>query len=169
MVASMKQQTIDVGTISVPKSWEEQGFTSSVAATRLRDAINQIIDDADSSSPPPRFGGAGPAITIHEVWFQPEAIARWLGTWLALRQDQNVSGEITMNRCEAQLRIRYNGNQQRPTVPYPSVRRPANQQNRSNQLRKAGFRRLKCHTGSNQYKSANQRRRSPPFEFYERQ
>ena len=109
LVVSMERQTIDIRTMSVPKEWEDQGYTSSVAAARLKDTINQIVADADSAMVPPRFGSEGPEVEIHEVWFHPDAIAGWLGTWLGLRRQQDVSGEITIEGCRAQLRIRYNG------------------------------------------------------------
>jgi tetratricopeptide (TPR) repeat protein len=118
-ICSMNRQTIDIGTISVPKAWEKQGYTSAVAAIRLRDAINRIVRDADSHSPAPSFAGAEPEITIHEVWFKPEAIAGWLGTWLGRRQPQDVSGEITSDGCQARMRLRYNGD------PLPSSEHPS--------------------------------------------
>ncbi|HME24979.1 MAG TPA: hypothetical protein VKI44_27235, partial [Acetobacteraceae bacterium] len=108
LVFSMERQTIDIRNVTVPKQWEEQGYTSLVAARQLRDAINQIIADADSAMPAPQYSAEGPEVVVHEVWLQPEAIAGWLGTWLGLRRKQDVSGEITLSGCYLRLRVRFN-------------------------------------------------------------
>jgi tetratricopeptide (TPR) repeat protein len=118
LIQTVARQTIDVRPFDVPKVLADRGFSPTVAARRLRDAIEHIVSESGSSAERPQFAPEGPDIVIHEVWLQPEAIASWLGNRLHLRPRQDITGEITIAKEETDksqvcLRVRFNG------LPFP--------------------------------------------------
>ena len=54
-IKALAEQTDSVQPLSVPKSVAEAGFTADVASLRLRDAINQLIEQAKTYWPPPQI------------------------------------------------------------------------------------------------------------------
>ena len=65
---SVTQKVISIAPISVPKELADHGYTPDVAAERLQDALNDIIDRAHSVRRGPNVAGQAdlPSIVVPE-------------------------------------------------------------------------------------------------------
>jgi tetratricopeptide (TPR) repeat protein len=85
-----------VGLISVPKSLADDGYTSDVAAGRLRDAMLNFAIGANTKmkSPEVALHGDLPDIIVPTVGISLDAVATTIHTLFHITRSRNLSGEL---------------------------------------------------------------------------
>jgi tetratricopeptide (TPR) repeat protein len=108
---ALTKKTIAIAPIPVPKMLAESGYTADVAAQRLHDFLNKVVEDAHS-----RKNGAEvvlqadlPTIVVPTVGLSLEAIAADIRTFFHSTGSLNISGELTIVQKQLWLRLRMNG------------------------------------------------------------
>jgi tetratricopeptide (TPR) repeat protein len=105
LVARITQRAINIEAISVPKALDESGFTDKVVASRLRDAMNQVITEAHSQAKSSTIAlqGERPDITVPQFGgLSIDTIASAISTSLHSGNRRTISGEI-VRRQDGQL------------------------------------------------------------------
>jgi Tfp pilus assembly protein PilF len=123
---SVTQKVISIAPISVPKELANNGYTPDVAAERLQDALNDIIDRAHSVRRGPNVAGQAdlPSIVVPSTSFSTETIAAQIRRFLRITSRSNVSGEITTLDKKLWLRLRLNGHDLYATSAGGNLKRP---------------------------------------------
>jgi tetratricopeptide (TPR) repeat protein len=108
---ALTQKTIAIAPISVPKTVAENGYTADVAAQRLHDALNKVVEDAHSSKEGPEVALQTdlPSIVVPAIGLSLETIAADIRTFFHIKGRWNISGEFTIGQKRLLLRLRMNG------------------------------------------------------------
>jgi tetratricopeptide (TPR) repeat protein len=108
---ALTQKTIAIAPISVPKTVAENGYTADVAAQRLRDALNEVVERAHSrkNRPDVALQADLPSIVVPTVGVSLETIAADVRTFFHIPGRSNISGEFTVVQNRLRLRLRLNG------------------------------------------------------------
>jgi tetratricopeptide (TPR) repeat protein len=103
--------TLAIAPISVPKTVAESGYTPDVAAQRLRDALNKVVEDAHSRKIGPEVALQAdlPSIVVPTIGLSLETIAADIRTFFHIPGRWNISGEFTNAQKQLWLRLRMNG------------------------------------------------------------
>jgi tetratricopeptide (TPR) repeat protein len=105
------QPTIVITTISIPKVLADNGYTSDVAAQRLRDAIQEITKEAQNIDKPTEVELQVdlPNISVPAVGLPLEIFSDQIRNILPGTRRWKVDGELTFVRNRLSLRLRVNG------------------------------------------------------------
>jgi hypothetical protein len=105
------QKTIAIAPISVPKTVAENGYTADVAAQRLHDALNKVIEVAHSNKQGPEVALQAdlPSVVVPTIGLSLETIAADIRTFFHIPGRWNISGEFTIAQKQLWLRLRMNG------------------------------------------------------------
>jgi tetratricopeptide (TPR) repeat protein len=118
------RRTITVETITVPKTLEEKGFTSEVAALRLRDAVSSLfmtvrthvkdseinVTQLQAAEPDVTVLHTGePDIVVPAVGLSLESLVAVMRTLLYTDNRKTISGDLTIRGTKLWLRLRVNG------------------------------------------------------------
>ena len=108
---ALTQKTIAIAPISVPKMLAENGYTADVAAQRLHDALNQVVEDAHTMKNGPEVALQAdlPSIVVPAIGLSLETIAADIRTFFHIKGRWNISGELTITQKQLWLRLRMNG------------------------------------------------------------
>jgi len=108
---ALTQKTIAIAPISVPKTIAENGYTADVAAQRLHDALNKVVEDARTSKQGPEVALQAdlPSIVVPTIGLSLETIAADIRTFFHFAGRWNISGELTIAQKQLWLRLRMNG------------------------------------------------------------
>jgi tetratricopeptide (TPR) repeat protein len=115
-VATFRRHSLDLEAIAVPKALADDGFTPEVAAERLRDAIRDVQDSAQTSmrkqdveEKTSEVGQASTEITIPKAGVSIENAAASLRRLLPEDWQNEVSGEFTSSESALSMLVRLNG------------------------------------------------------------
>jgi hypothetical protein len=108
---ALTQKTIAIAPISVPKTVAENGYTADVAAQRLHDALNKVVEDAHlrKKGPEVALQTELPSIVVPTIGLSLETIAADIRTFFHITERWNISGELTIAQEQLWLRLRMNG------------------------------------------------------------
>jgi Flp pilus assembly protein TadD len=108
---ALTQKTIAVAPISVPRMLAENGYTAEVAAQRLHDALNKVVEDAHSRKNGPEVALQAdlPSIVVPAIGLSLETVAADIRTFFRIAGRWNISGEFTIGQKQLLLRLRMNG------------------------------------------------------------
>jgi Flp pilus assembly protein TadD len=108
---ALTQKTIAIAPISVPKTVAESGYTADVAAQRLRDALNKVVEDAKTRKNGPEVALQAdlPSIVVPTIGLSLETVAADIRTFFHIPGRWNISGELTITQKQLWLRLRMNG------------------------------------------------------------
>jgi tetratricopeptide (TPR) repeat protein len=108
LVHDITQWSMNIDPISVPKALSDDGYTPTVVAQKLRDKINEIIADAQTTMKNKEdvaLQQERPDIMVPGVGISIDTIAGAISGFLpGLRQD--ITGEFTSSRGELRLQLR---------------------------------------------------------------
>ncbi len=110
-VIALTDRSITIEPLSVPKTLAEQGFTATVAARVLRDAITTLAGTAKTTLLPHTTVQSTdlPDITIPTIGISVQTLATQLRHFLGITSHQTLSGEITRQGDRLFLALRLNG------------------------------------------------------------
>jgi tetratricopeptide (TPR) repeat protein len=108
---ALTQKTIAIAPISVPRVLAENGYTADVAAQRLHDALNKVVEDAHTSKNGPEVALQAdlPSIVVPTIGLSIETIAADMHTFFHIKDRWNISGELIIAQKQLWLRLRMNG------------------------------------------------------------
>jgi tetratricopeptide (TPR) repeat protein len=108
---ALTEKTIAIAPISVPRMLAENGYAAEVAAQRLHDALNKVVEDAHSSKNGPEVALQAdlPSIVVPTIGLSLETIAADVRTFFHIARRSNISGELTIAQKQLWLRLRMNG------------------------------------------------------------
>jgi tetratricopeptide (TPR) repeat protein len=108
---ALMQKTIAIAPIGVPRMLAESGYTADVAAQRLHDALNKVVEDAHSRKNGPEVALQTdlPSIVVPTIGLSLETIAADLRTFFHIPGRWNIFGEFTIAQKQLWLRLRVNG------------------------------------------------------------
>jgi tetratricopeptide (TPR) repeat protein len=108
---ALTEKTIAIAPIAVPRMLAENGYTADVAAQRLHDALNQVVEDAHSKKEGPEVALQAdlPSIVVPTIGLSLETIAADIRTFFHIKDRWNISGELTIAQKQLWLRLRMNG------------------------------------------------------------
>jgi hypothetical protein len=108
---ALTKKTIAIAPISVPKLRAESGYTADVAAQRLHDALNKVVEEAImmKNGPEVALQADLPSIVVPTIGLSLETIAADIRTFFHIKGRWNISGELTIAQKQLWLRLRMNG------------------------------------------------------------
>ena len=111
LVQGLFAHTISIQAITTPKALEKKGFTSEVAAQRLRDAMTNFIGTANTKMKGTdiELQNEEPNIIVPAVNLSLDAVIATLRTFFRSDYRRNISGDITESDSKLWLRLRLNG------------------------------------------------------------
>jgi tetratricopeptide (TPR) repeat protein len=113
LVRGVTHHSTVVGLISVPKELAERGYTSDVAAGRLRDAMLKFANAANTQMKGPEVALHGdlPDIIVPTVGISLDAITSTLHTLFRITRSRTLTGELTIKDKLLWLRLRLDGDE----------------------------------------------------------
>jgi tetratricopeptide (TPR) repeat protein len=121
----LTQQTTAIEPISVPKSLDENGYTATVAAQRLRDSLDEFQSRAQARMKrvmkiaEAQLHGAArdtivlqndvPKFTVPAVGLSLDTIVAMMRTVVHSERRRSISGDLTIRSAKLWLRLRLNG------------------------------------------------------------
>jgi tetratricopeptide (TPR) repeat protein len=108
----LSNRSIVILPLSVPKTLSERGYTPEVAATRLRDALHDLVRDANTRMKSPNLALRDdlPDFVIPSVGLSLATLVSFTRTFFRADDRQNISGEVIISADkELSLRLRKNG------------------------------------------------------------
>jgi tetratricopeptide (TPR) repeat protein len=113
LVQGVTHHSTVVGLISVPKELVERGYTSNVAAGRLRDAMLKFATDTNTQMKGPEVALHGdlPDIIVPTVGISLDAITSTLHTLFRITRSRTLTGELTIKDKLLWLRLRLDGDE----------------------------------------------------------
>jgi tetratricopeptide (TPR) repeat protein len=108
LVQGVTYHSTVIGLISVPRELVERGYTSDVAAGRLRDAMLKFANDANTQMKGPQLALHGdlPDIIVPTVGISLDAITSTLHTLFRITRSRTLTGEVTIKDKLLWLRLR---------------------------------------------------------------
>jgi hypothetical protein len=109
--AALRPNSIDLDAIQVPKPLADNGFSSPVVSSRLRDAIKDLQDRAKTSMKMTSVDALPDLsrVTVPKAGVSVESIAASIRDLLPTGWRHEVSGEFTLADTRLTLRLRLNG------------------------------------------------------------
>jgi TPR repeat len=113
LVQGVAHHSTVVGLITVPKELADRGYTSDVAAGRLRDAMLKFATDANTQMKGPEVALHGdlPDIIVPTVGISLDAITSTLHTLFRITRSRTLMGELTIKDKLLWLRLRLDGDE----------------------------------------------------------
>jgi tetratricopeptide (TPR) repeat protein len=111
LIQSVFQRTTAIEPISVPKVLSDGGYTSEIAAQRLRDALLQfaLTTTTHMKSSNIALRGELPSIVVPTVGLSLDTIASAIRTFLGSSYRRSISGEFIVKEGLLWLRVRVDG------------------------------------------------------------
>jgi tetratricopeptide (TPR) repeat protein len=112
LVWNFMDKSIVIEQISVPKALADEGYTPTVTAQKLHDAVEDIVVRARShrNHETVELSAERPDFVVPSVGLSMSAVARGMLTSLHLSAQPSISGDLTSRKGQFQLTIRMNGN-----------------------------------------------------------
>jgi hypothetical protein len=110
LIENVKRQSITISDISVPKDLAERGYTSTVAALRLRDALGHYTRQASARMQIAQLDlpGEQPVVVVPTLGLPLDVVANSTAHLLRIGGRRSVSGELTEKGKTLWLRLRLN-------------------------------------------------------------
>jgi tetratricopeptide (TPR) repeat protein len=108
---TLRRRGLDLQSFEVPKDLADSGFTGSVVARRLRDALDSFYHGATTSMQKTsiKIHQDAPDITIPKTGISVEPLAAFARDFLPTSWRHEVTGEFTKDGNQISLRLRLNG------------------------------------------------------------
>jgi tetratricopeptide (TPR) repeat protein len=106
---ALTKETIVIAPIAVPRTLAEAGYTADVAAQRLHDALNKVVEVASEKGPRVALQADLPNVVVPAVGLSLETIAADIRALFHITGRWNISGELTIAQRQLRLRLRMNG------------------------------------------------------------
>jgi tetratricopeptide (TPR) repeat protein len=111
LIRGLTERVTVIQPLSVPQGLAEHGYTPEVAGGRLRDALAEFIEAAQSHMHSPEIAMPGelPDIAVPSVGVSLDAIMSSVRTLLGITRSRTISGEFTIAGGRLWLRLRIDG------------------------------------------------------------
>jgi tetratricopeptide (TPR) repeat protein len=113
LIRGLTERVTVIQPLSVPQALADSGYTPAVAGDRLRDALAQFIEAANTRvhSPEIAMSGELPDVVVPTVGISLDAIMASVRTLLGITRSRTITGEFTIAGGRLWLRLRIDGRQ----------------------------------------------------------
>jgi len=110
-IRGLTERVTVIQSLSVPRALADSGYTPEVAGDRLRDALAEFIEAANSRvhSPEIALPGELPDVVVPSVGISLDAIMSSVRTLLGITRSRTIAGEFTIAGGRLWLRLRIDG------------------------------------------------------------
>jgi tetratricopeptide (TPR) repeat protein len=111
LIRGLTERVTVIRPLSVPQALADSGYTPEVAGGRLRDALTEFIEAANSlmHSPEMALPGELPDVVVPSVGISLDAIMSSVRTLLGITRSRTITGEFTIAGGRLWLRLRIDG------------------------------------------------------------
>jgi tetratricopeptide (TPR) repeat protein len=111
LIRGLTERVTVIQPLSVPQALADSGYTPAVAGDRLRDALAQFIEAANTRvhSPEIAMSGELPDVVVPMVGISLDAIMASVRTLLGITRSRTITGEFTVAGGRLWLRLRIDG------------------------------------------------------------